>query len=188
MDPNEKFPFNVRSFFTDREIKNIGGGIVLWRGYFQSVRPAIGRMVINIDISTGMMYKPGPLIDMALEFFNRNRNEPNILSPAGGLPDRERLRLQRFLVGVRVLTPHTDATRPPIARVIKKLSSAGADQLSFTMRGPSGATMTVANYFRTQANRPLRFPKLLCVEVCSPFFMSVNYMLTYDGCRSAPVL
>jgi eukaryotic translation initiation factor 2C len=30
---------------------------VLWRGYFQSVRPAPGRMVINIDISTGTMFK-----------------------------------------------------------------------------------------------------------------------------------
>ena len=30
-----KYPFNVRSFFTDQEKKEIGSGIVLWRGYFQ---------------------------------------------------------------------------------------------------------------------------------------------------------
>ena len=30
-----KYPFNIRSFFTDREKKDIGQGIELWRGYFQ---------------------------------------------------------------------------------------------------------------------------------------------------------
>jgi hypothetical protein len=35
----------------------LGGGMVLWRGYFQSVRPAPGKMVINVDISTGLMFK-----------------------------------------------------------------------------------------------------------------------------------
>ncbi|GLB35650.1 putative argonaute family protein [Lyophyllum shimeji] len=58
MDPSERLPFNVRSFFTDRETKNLGGGIVLWRGYFQSVRPGLGHMLVNVDISTGMMYQP----------------------------------------------------------------------------------------------------------------------------------
>jgi len=32
---NRKWPFNVRSFFTDLETKDIGSGLVLWRGYFQ---------------------------------------------------------------------------------------------------------------------------------------------------------
>jgi eukaryotic translation initiation factor 2C len=54
MEPTMKYPFNIRSFFTDQECKRIGGGLELWRGYFQSVRPAIGRILINIDISTGM--------------------------------------------------------------------------------------------------------------------------------------
>lgn len=28
-----KYPFNVRSFFTSRETKDIGSGLELWRGY-----------------------------------------------------------------------------------------------------------------------------------------------------------
>ena len=91
MDPNLKYPFNVRSFFTEQGKKAIGSGLELWRGYFQSVRPAPGRMLINIDISTGTMYKPGQLIDLCLEFFGRPGN-PNILAPSKGLPERERLR------------------------------------------------------------------------------------------------
>ncbi|KAG5651697.1 hypothetical protein H0H81_007756 [Sphagnurus paluster] len=161
MEPSEKFPFNTRSFYTDRETKDIGNGIVLWRGYFQSVRPGIGRMLINVDISTGMMYKPGPLLDLCLEFFGMR--EPGKLAPARGFPDRERLRLQRFLSGLRIITPHTAAGKPPIPRVIKKLSTAGADAISFPLR--DGTTTTVAQYFQSIQNRALRFPGVVCVEV-----------------------
>jgi len=165
MEPTMKYPFNVRSFFTDRETKDIGAGLVLWRGYFQSVRPGIGKMLINVDISTGTMYKAGGLLNLCLEYINKN--EPNALAPKRGFPDRERLRLQRFISGIRILTNHKDQAGRvrPTPRVVKKLSVAGAGNLSFTMR--EGGTMTVAEYFRRTQNRPLQFPDVICVEVGS---------------------
>ena len=166
MEPSLKYPFNVRSFFTNREQRDIGGGIVLWRGYFQSVRPAIGQMLINVDISTGAMYKPGRVIDVALEFLGRPGGDPTLLAPARGFPDRERVRLQRYLSGVRVnvqVPGQSQAGRRPHPRVVKKLTTAGADRLSFTMR--DGVTLTVAQYFQRVHNYQLRFPGILCLEV-----------------------
>jgi eukaryotic translation initiation factor 2C len=110
MGPIQKYPFNRRSFFTDQETKNIGGGIVLWRGYFQSMRPAIYRMLVNVDISTGPMYKPGPLMDLALESLGM-AGKPDRLAPHRGLPDRERMRLQQFISGLKVTTPHNQHCR-----------------------------------------------------------------------------
>ncbi|KAG8679864.1 hypothetical protein FRC09_018657, partial [Ceratobasidium sp. 395] len=52
MQPIMQYPHNSRSFFTDKEVWRIGGGMELWRGYFQSVRPGLQSMLINIDIST----------------------------------------------------------------------------------------------------------------------------------------
>ena len=104
-----KFPFNKRSFFTDRETRPIGGGIVLRRGYFQSLRPAIDRMLINTDITTGTMYRPGKLIDLALEFLNKP-GKPDALAPRLGFPDRERFRLQQFLSGIKIITPTVTGT------------------------------------------------------------------------------
>ncbi|EJF61200.1 argonaute-like protein [Dichomitus squalens LYAD-421 SS1] len=167
MEPTLHYPFNVRSFFTNLETSAIGAGIVLWRGYFQSVRPAIGRMLINVDISTAAMYKPGPAIDAALEFLGVTPRGPLALSPRHGFPDRELIRLQRYLSGVRV---HVDipgrpaAARRP-ARVIKKLTRAGASQLSFTQR--DGRSITVAQYFEATHNYKLRFPDIVCVELGS---------------------
>lgn len=163
MEPTMKYPFNVRSFFTDRETKDIGGGLILWRGYFQSVRPAIGRLLVNVDISTGTMYKQGPLLDLCLNFLGKP-GQYNILSPRKGMPDRERIRLQRFITGIRIMTTYSGERVRKTPRVVKKLSSAGASDLSFTMR--DGTTMTVAQYFQKLLNRPLRFPDNICIEVC----------------------
>ncbi|KAF7352729.1 Argonaute-like protein [Mycena venus] len=165
MQPSLSYPFNVRSFFTDRETKDIGAGLELWRGYFQSVRPGIGKMLINVDISTGTMYKKGPLLRLCLEYINKNH--PNALSPTHGLPDRERLRLQRFISGIRILTTHLgpDGQKQTTPRVVKKLSSASANKLTFTMR--EGQSMTVADYFQRTQNKPLQFPDVICAEVGS---------------------
>ncbi|KAJ7283579.1 argonaute-like protein [Mycena rebaudengoi] len=165
MEPTMKYPFNVRSFFTNQETKNIGSGLELWRGYFQSIRPAMGKMLINVDISTGTMYKHGPLLALCLEYVGKR--DPNALSPKRGFPDRERLRLQRFISGIRVLTNHAgpggEVQQTP--RVIKKLSTAGASSLTFQMR--EGQTMTVSDYFQNTQNKPLQFPDVICCEVGS---------------------
>ncbi|KIJ08186.1 hypothetical protein PAXINDRAFT_18658 [Paxillus involutus ATCC 200175] len=70
-EPTVKNPFNVRLFFTDRETRDIGGCLVLWRGYSQSVRPAIGRLLVNVDISSAPRYaRPGAYPTSALHFWN----------------------------------------------------------------------------------------------------------------------
>jgi eukaryotic translation initiation factor 2C len=170
MAPNLRYPFNVRSFFTPSETSNIGGGIVLWRGYFQSVRPAIGRMLINVDISTGAMYLPGPLIQVALAFLGFGPDRQDALVPRKrdnrGLPDRERIRLQRFLANVKITTSHGQPGRQgPKPRVVKKLSKDGAKELTFELG--NGQQTTVADYFRGVLGRPLRYPDVICVEVCA---------------------
>ncbi|KAI5124926.1 hypothetical protein M0805_007353 [Coniferiporia weirii] len=181
MEPTLKYPFNVRSFFTQQEKKEIGLGIELWRGYFQSVRPASGKMLINIDISTGAMYKPGPLIDLCLEFVDRSGGQPLILSPKRNFPERERLRLQRFISGIRVNTTHTDemgrVSKTP--RVVKKLSFAGASDLQFKTR--DGGTMRVADYFKRITGSPLKYPDLPCVEVGSGALLPLELCVVPPG-------
>ncbi|KAJ7732583.1 argonaute-like protein [Mycena maculata] len=165
MEPSQRFPTKGRSFFTSDGARPIGAGLVLWRGYFQSIRPAMGRMLINVDISTGVMYQSGRLIDVCMSFLGINN--PNMLTAT--MPDRQRLALGRFISGVRV---HTRAAAQVAAgaagdqgtpRVIRKLSTQGANQVTFVLRG--GQIKTVAQYFQETSGRPLQFPGLLCVEV-----------------------
>ncbi|KAK7059891.1 hypothetical protein R3P38DRAFT_2759255 [Favolaschia claudopus] len=114
--PPERFPTKGRSFFTQEGSKAIGAGLVLWCGCFQSIRPAVGRMLINVDISTGVM-----------------------------LDNRMRIKLSRFIAGIRVDTrdprrPDAPGSRPP--RVVRKRNQEGASEVTFMMR--DGRSMAVA--------------------------------------------
>lgn len=115
-------------------------------------------MLVNIDISTAAMFKPGPMITLAGEFLSGERGLASALLHA-----RERLRLQRFFYGVRVVTrlPSGELSKTP--RVLKRISEASARDHRFTLR--EGGTMTVMEYFEKTYNRVLQYPDLPCVEV-----------------------
>lgn len=65
--------------------------------------------------------------------------QPKRLAPKSGFPDRERMRLQRFLTGLRVVT---EAGGYRTTRPIKKLSAQGAADMRFALR--AGGQQTVA--------------------------------------------
>ncbi|KAF8891134.1 Piwi domain-containing protein [Gymnopilus junonius] len=162
MEPNLNFPFNKRSFYTPQDTRGLGGGMVAWRGIFQSVRPTIGRLVVNVDLATAVMYKDGPLIPLCIEFMNRppNTNPAQLLSPGNNVnfSERDRIRLQKFLAGLRIQVTTTGA-KP---RVIRGLSTVGANAHTFDLHG--GGTMTVSQYFGS-IGHPLTFPTVICVQV-----------------------
>lgn len=153
MDPNLKYPFNTRSFFTPAGKKDIGAGLELWQGYFQSLRPSQNKMYINIDISTGVMYKAMPLIALCLEFL-RKKNPAEL----GKISDRERLQLQRFISGLRFETTYGARKR---VHVVKKISRDSAQSYMFNRE--DGSSTSVAQYFRT-LNINLQHPLLPCIE------------------------
>ncbi|KIM43534.1 hypothetical protein M413DRAFT_25887 [Hebeloma cylindrosporum] len=145
MSPNLAFPFNSRSFFTPENKRSIGGGMEIWRGYFQSIRPSQDRMYLNVDISSAVMFKEGPLIE-------RLSGER--------LNDRDRFFLQRFLATLKVSVRGQSRIRP-----IHKLTAQGANKTIFTLR--QGSTMSVADYFRNVLNTRLVYPDVICVEFAS---------------------
>lgn len=125
-------------------------------------------------------YKAGPLIDLCLEYVKRV-GQPLALAPKRGFPERDRIRLQRFISGIRVLTVQTSDTGrgPRLPRVVKKISPKGAADLEFKLR--EGGTMTVAAYFRGVMNRPLQYPDLPCVEVGSGALIPLELCTVPEG-------
>lgn len=101
---------------------------------------------------------------MCLDFYGFPGQHKRLI-PKNGLPDRERLRLQRFLSGIRVTTSHVDPSGKGAGtpRVIRKLSEKGAQDVRFALR--DGGQKTVAAYFTETYNTPLKYPDMLCVEV-----------------------
>ncbi|KAF8963810.1 argonaute-like protein [Flammula alnicola] len=177
MQPNLCNPFRARSFFTPADRQAIGGGLEVWRGIFQSVRPGIGRLVLNIDLATTVMYKEGPLVELCNDFFGRPINSsPAYLSPTQNFPDQQRIRLKKFLRGVRIVVPATTGQSKP--RVITDVSSEGANTLQFTTH--AGATMTVAQYFQS-LGRPLRSPTTVCAQVGASAMIPLEMCMVLRG-------
>ncbi|KAJ7600899.1 argonaute-like protein [Mycena floridula] len=173
MAPTMAHPFNSRSFYTDAEIRRVGFGVELWRGYFQSARPSIGRLLINVDISTAMMYKPGPLKDVCLEYLNRGQNVRSLIP----LAPRDRNSLQRFLHGVRVDVQTAAGQRSTCS--ISGLSAEGADRLTFT--DANNRVSTVAAYYHTASNLALAHPQLFCIKTKSGAFIPVERCTVRPG-------
>lgn len=123
-------------------------------------------------------YKKGPLIGLCLDFLGIQN--PHELAHNHGFGDRDRIRLQRFISGIRIVTTHTGPPTPESPqRVIKKLTSHGATELRFPLR--EGGEMTVAEYFNRFHNRPLQYPHLPCVEVGSGALIPLEFCYVPSG-------
>ncbi|KAH7310242.1 ribonuclease H-like domain-containing protein, partial [Rhizoctonia solani] len=153
----------VRRLLADREMRSIGGGVELWRGYFISIRPGIRSLIVNVDTSTGW-FAPGPMINVCSQILESQG--PLALIPGKRLTDRERLKLQRFLSGVRFVTVDSMSRRHGggRARVLRGITALGASSLRFINK--DGLEITVNQYFLS-LGIALRYPEFVCVETSS---------------------
>ena len=115
-------------------------------------------MVVNVDISTGMMYSPGPLIQIALEHLKRN----DIRSLESPMHEADMRSLSKFVNKLRIITNHNPKAGDQKPRTIKGVLSTSAATTKFDVDGKS---MTVQQYFQSTYGKPLNHPKLICVQV-----------------------
>ncbi|KAG2041475.1 ribonuclease H-like domain-containing protein [Suillus americanus] len=149
--PNLKYPNNTRAFFTkDAGIQSLGGGLELWRGYFQSVRPTIGKVLVNIDVSTAVMFKQGNFQNAALAVLKQN--DVRALELRADSPQFRQLK--SFFKGVSVTLVH----RPGLKKIRGLVASAGNFQFENT---------TVKDYFKKAWGRQLAYPNIIGIQVGS---------------------
>ncbi|KAI7191262.1 Piwi-domain-containing protein [Hortaea werneckii] len=53
---------------------DLGSALEALRGYYASVRPAVGRLLLNLNVTSGAFYKPLPLKDLLTEYGNQKRD------------------------------------------------------------------------------------------------------------------
>ena len=101
---NKHFSFGIRSIQVD-----LGGGLSALRGYLRSVRLGTARMLVNINVSHAVFFKPGPLVDLIDAF-----------AKAYG---RNSWQLERFLKKVRVETTHLPIKRNKAGEKIPRVKT-----------------------------------------------------------------
>lgn len=99
--PRMKDPqiFNAKSFFTPNNKRSSPRirPIELWRGYFQSVRPTLSKIIVNVDVTVGVVIPPLRLDQICADYLGLNN--------ARGLSRLERpaiAKLRLFLKGLKV--------------------------------------------------------------------------------------
>ncbi|KAI6110019.1 Piwi domain-containing protein [Pisolithus sp. B1] len=145
--PNLKYPNNIRSFFTkDAGKVALGGGLEAWKGFYQSVRPTHNQLLINVDVTCGVLYQEGRLIDVALALLGQSHVRALRLSESS--PDFRRLK--SFFKGRR--------------RYKQFIPDAGHYQFQKASDGPQ---ISVQEYYRETYNIHLQYPDIIGVGFTS---------------------
>lgn len=140
-------------------IEPISGGLEVWRGFFASLRPGPGRLLLNLDTTATAFYAAGPVLKMFKAVLDANPNQP-----LGKLHPNEITRVERFIRGVRVEATHRGPTNQRKYRVLG-VSQQSCNQTFF--QDDSGQKISVAQYFERQYKIRLQDPEVPCLVVGS---------------------
>ncbi|PPQ82370.1 hypothetical protein CVT25_008331 [Psilocybe cyanescens] len=155
--PNMHNTNNGRAYFTGED-KNVltGSGLELWRGTFQSVRPTMGKMILNVDTCTAAVYQSGPLINICLQKIRARDTRDLDLRER----DMNFKNLEKFLKGVRM---KVKAGKSRIQTIRGLVPAAG----EFTFIKDDTVEMTVASYFQQAYNIRIQYPRIIGVRLTS---------------------
>ncbi|RDB21168.1 Protein argonaute [Hypsizygus marmoreus] len=155
--PNQKYAHNGRAYFTPEGSKNIGSGLELWRGYFQSVRPTIDRMLVNVDTTITAVYAKGDLITVCLLFLNKG-NDVRLLT--GDERDENFRALEKHLHNLLINVVTTGNRTKAIRGLVP---SAGKYEFSKDDR-----VTTIEEHYKEAHNRTIKHPNAFGVRLTKP--------------------
>ncbi|KAM3416787.1 hypothetical protein BST61_g8379 [Cercospora zeina] len=161
------------------EFQDLGGGLEALRGYFSSVRPAISRLLVNINVTSGAFFKAQRLLDIFDARGNLEQQEAFVRMlkvEAHYVKDGQQ---QAFMKKTKTIVGFAKAVNN--VRV-KRFGNANEVKFSYVDRSrPNAAAreVTVAQYFKqqhgitlTNANLPVlnvgtrADPQYLPIELC----------------------
>ncbi|XP_057431384.1 protein argonaute 4A-like [Lotus japonicus] len=149
-----------QSFFRDipRNFTDLAGGIQSCRGFHTSFRATHGGLSINVDVSTTVLVKPGPVLDFLCQ--NQNVQHPNSI---------DWIKAKRMLKNLRVKANNVEYK-------ITGLSEKPCRSQTFLLRRGKNANgeeqsseMTIYEYFKAHKNIELHYSAdMPCINVGKP--------------------
>ncbi|TBU46794.1 Piwi-domain-containing protein [Dichomitus squalens] len=147
------FPADARAFYDIATAKYLDVGLSVWRGYFQSVRPTLGRLLINIDVSHALFYAHGPLINLMMQHLGVHD-----VRGLHNLQPHSFRQLRSFLKGVVVsFTVARDMRPRPISDLV---DAAGLQEFD-----KENERCSVQRHFETKYQVPVQYPRAVGVKI-----------------------
>ncbi|KAJ3036298.1 Eukaryotic translation initiation factor 2C, partial [Rhizophlyctis rosea] len=160
------------SFFSAKDQAVISGGLSVYRGWYQSVRPTWRSVLLNLDTSATSFYRSGPLLDVISEFFGARR-----ITDIPKLQFMQSLhQLSRFLRGVKIDTTYR-GTHGRTKYKIEAISDKSADQARILI--PDQPPMSITEYFKERYGIVLEYGYL----PCAVFGKGRRVMIPVELCR-----
>ncbi|KAJ3905321.1 Piwi domain-containing protein [Lentinula edodes] len=156
--PNQMYPHNTKAYFTEVHKMTLGEGLELWRGFFQSVRPNIGKMLVNIDTTMAAVYQSGPVIDLALQFLGY-RDVRQLDLQTNTVDFRK---LEKFLNNIKV-TVNTPGSKNRTKTIRGLVPNAGNFVFS-----KDGQDMSVGEYIEMVSNIKIKYGSIVGVRLTPP--------------------
>ncbi|XP_065182841.1 protein argonaute-2-like [Sycon ciliatum] len=153
-----------RSYFSvaDDKIRDLGGGMAVWRGFHASMRPSMWKMQLNMDVSATVFHKEMSVIDFLKEVvYDRKMKFCDVES--GRWEDRDRMVLKKEVKGLKVAVTHTGYQR---THRVTDLSRQPPTAIFFKMEKDGRQVETsVSDYLKQMYGIQLRYPLIPCLQV-----------------------
>ncbi|XAR65229.1 hypothetical protein NMG60_11009276 [Bertholletia excelsa] len=156
--------------------KEIGGGAIGLRGFFQSLRPTQQGLALNVDLSVTAFHEGIgviPYLQKRLDFL-RDLSQRKTRSLTG----EERKEVEKTLKNIRVFVCH----RETVQRYrVYSLTEETTENLSFP--GRDGKNLRLVNYFKDQYNYDIQFRDLPCLQISrsKPCYLPMELCMICEG-------
>ncbi|KAI7856147.1 Piwi domain-containing protein [Circinella umbellata] len=165
-----------RSFYTPQEKRLLPGGVEVWQGFYQSVRPGVGKMYVNVDVSATVFYQSGPLPEVVAKILGRR----SLDELRRGIHDRDRHKLEKVLKNLQVETNHRGENNRRKYKIMKLIPST-PDKTTF--QTDDGKKLTISQYFQSTYNLRLKYPFLPCVVIKKDVYVPMEILNVVSGQR-----
>ncbi|EME45593.1 hypothetical protein DOTSEDRAFT_71332 [Dothistroma septosporum NZE10] len=156
---NNFYPFHPHPGI---ERYDLGGGLEALRGYYTSVRPAVNRLLVNLNVTAGAFFKPLQIIDLLREFRgNPEQQEAFIRMLKVKCPYKKDGQAAPFMTKIKTIVGFAKPTDRD--RRVKRFGNAKEVKFSYTdTTKPNArpAETTVYDYFKNHHGITLQRPEV----------------------------
>jgi eukaryotic translation initiation factor 2C len=176
--PTEKCISVGRSLYSSSMggTKDIGGGAVGLRGFFQSLRPTQQGLALNVDFSVSAFHESIgviPYLQKRLEFLRDLSHRKT-----RGLIGEERKEVEKALKNIRVFVCH----RETLQRYrVYGLTEEATENLCFADR--DGKNLRLVSYFKEHYNYDIQFRNMPCLQISrsKPCYLPMELCMICEG-------
>ncbi|XP_038705908.1 protein argonaute 7 isoform X2 [Tripterygium wilfordii] len=156
--------------------KEIGGGAVGLRGFFQSLRPTQQGLALNVDFSVTAFHESIGVIPYLQKCIESLRDLPQ--KKTRGLIGEERKEVEKALKNVRVFVCHRETVQR--YRVFG-LTEEATENLWFPDR--DGKNLRLVSYFKDHYNYDIQFRSLPCLQISrsKPCYLPMELCIICEG-------